>query len=78
MAREPEGSVKDPTALTDGSGDDTDAGQKSVPSRKDVMATYNRIHAQAGVKAAREFLDTVKKLYGEHLEFQDNEEDDNK
>ena len=77
MAREPEGSVKDPTALTDGSGDDADAGQNSVPSRKDVMATYNRIHAQAGVKAAREFLDTVKELYGEHLEFKDDIEEDN-
>lgn len=77
MAREPEGSVKDPTALTDGSGNDDESGQNTVPSRKDVMSTYNRIHAQAGVKAARDFLDIVKKKYGEHLEFQDTEEEDN-
>jgi hypothetical protein len=44
------------------------------------MATYNRIDAVAGSKAAREFLDSVKAKYGKHLKFEETEEteeDDN-
>ena len=75
MARDPEGTVKDPTVKVDATGDDEDTpGQ--IPSAKDVMATYNRIDAVAGSKAARDFLESVKVKYGEHLEFKDTEEED--
>ncbi|GAF74559.1 unnamed protein product, partial [marine sediment metagenome] len=55
-------------------------GAEQIPSAKDVMATYNRIDAVAGSKAAREFLDSVKAKYGKHLKFEgteETEEDDN-
>lgn len=77
LARDPEGTVKDPTVKVDATGDKDTPGHGKIPSAKDVMATYNRIDAVAGAKAAREFLETVKKLFGEHLEFKDTEEDDN-
>ena len=73
MAREPEGTVDDPTVRVDGEED-----QGQTPSKDDIMAIYNRVHATMGVKAAREFLDTVKSRYGKHLEFNDNHEEDNK
>ena len=73
MAREPEGTVDDPTVRVDGEED-----QGQMPSKDDIMAIYNRVHATMGVKAAREFLDTVKSRYGKHLEFNDNHEEDNK
>ncbi len=80
MARDPEGTVKDPTARSDATGDDDSPGAEQIPSAKDVMATYNRIDAVAGSKAAREFLDSVKAKYGKHLKFEETEgteEDDN-
>ena len=76
MARDPEGTVKDPTARSDATGDDDSPGAEQIPSAKDVMATYNRIDAVAGSKAAREFLDSVKSKYGKHLKFEEEPETD--
>ena len=76
MARDPEGTVKDPTARSDATGDDDSPGAEQIPSAKDVMATYNRIDAVAGSKAAREFLDSVKEKYGKHLKFDETETDE--
>jgi hypothetical protein len=74
MARDPEGTIKDPTARSDATGDDDSPGAEQIPSAKDVMATYNRIDAVAGSKAAREFLDSVKEKFGKHLKFEETEE----
>lgn len=74
MARDPEGTVKDPTARSDATGDDDSPAAEQIPSDKDVMATYNRIDAVAGSKAAREFLDSVKEKFGKHLKFEKTEE----
>lgn len=74
MARDPEGTVKDPTVLVDG--DDANS-QGKVPTKEEVMTTYNRIHARSGVQPARQWLDAMKTKYGEHLELEDNNEEDN-
>jgi hypothetical protein len=75
MASEPEGTVTDPTVQTDG-GDAKSQGQ--APSKEAVMTTYNRLHKRSGVKVAREWLRAMQDKFGEHLEFEDNHEEDNK
>jgi hypothetical protein len=75
MASEPEGTVKDPTVQTDG-GDANSQGQ--VPSKESIMATFNKLHKRSGAKVAREWLKAMKDKFGEHLEFEDNHEEDNK
>jgi hypothetical protein len=75
MAKDPEGTVKDPTVLTDG-GEAESQGQ--APTKEEVMNTFNRIHARSGVKVARQWLDEMKTKHGEHLELEDNNEEDNK
>ena len=75
MASEPEGTVKDPTVQVDG-GDAKSQGQ--IPSKDEVMVAFNRIHARSGAEAARKWLDAMKTKYGNNLEFEDNNEEDNK
>jgi hypothetical protein len=75
MASEPEGTVTDPTVQTDG-GDAKSQGQ--VPSKESIMATYNKLHQRSGAKVARDWLKAMKDKFGEHLEFEDNHEEDNK
>jgi hypothetical protein len=75
MASEPEGTVKDPTVQVDG-GDAKSQGQ--IPSKDEVMVAFNRIHARSGAEAARKWLDAMKMKYGNNLEFEDNNEEDNK
>jgi hypothetical protein len=75
MASEPEGTVKDPTVQTDG-GDAKSQGQ--LPSKESIMATFNKLHKRSGPKVAREWLKAMKDKFGEHLEFEDNHEEDNK
>jgi hypothetical protein len=75
MASEPKGTVKDPTVQIDG----VDAkSQGQIPSKNDVMVAYNRIHARSGAEAARKWLDAMRNKYGNNLEFEDNNEEDNK
>ena len=75
MAKEPEGTVTDPTVQVDG-GDAKSQGQ--VPTKEEVMATYNKLHSRSGVKAARQWLDAMKLQHGKDLEFDVNHEEDNK
>jgi hypothetical protein len=75
MASEPEGTVTDPTVQADG-GDAKSQGQ--TPSKEVVMTTFNRLHKRSGAKVAREWLKAMKDKFGEHLEFEDNHEEDNK
>jgi hypothetical protein len=42
------------------------------------MATFNKLHKRSGPKVAREWLKAMKDKFGEHLEFEDNHEEDNK
>ncbi len=75
MAKDPEGTIKDPTILIDGSDPDS---QGQVPTKEEVMRTYNSLHARSGVKAARQWLDAMKAKFGEHLELEEHNEEDNK
>jgi hypothetical protein len=75
MASEPKGTVTDPTVQADG-GDAKSQGQ--APTKDAIMKTYNRIHSRSGLKAAREWLRAMQDKFGEHLEFEDNHEEDNK
>ena len=75
MAKDPKGTVDDPTILTDG---DDPKSQGQAPTKEEVMRTFNSLHARSGVKAARQWLDAMKAKFGEHLELEDNNEEDNK
>jgi hypothetical protein len=75
MAKDPEGTVDDPTILVDGTDPDS---QGQAPTKEEVMRTFNSLHARSGAKAARQWLDAMKAKFGEHLELEDNNEEDNK
>jgi hypothetical protein len=75
MAKDPKGTVDDPTILTDG---DDPKSQGQAPTKEEVMRTFNSLHARSGVKAARQWLDAMISKFGEHLELEDNNEEDNK
>ena len=75
MARDPDGKVDDPTILADG--EDADS-QGKAPTQTEVMRTFNSLHARSGAKAARQWLDAMKAKFGEHLELEEINEEDNK